>query len=501
MGFIIRNDILFIAITIFVLATISCASASQINETSDSNLIGNVDVESELLNANTEDFSALSDEINSSIESKSLELAKDYSFDSQNDEKYTNGIDIAIDDLTIDGKGHTINANNNARVFNIKSNNVILKNINIINGNATSHGGAIYWEGLNGTVINCLFKDCSSPNSGGAILFKNSARIENSRFIGNRAYFGGGANFDEECRINNCTFEGNYAKYLGGGLYTLKQTYILDSIFANNEAGDGGGIYLESTGSIENTVFEKNNAIGYGGAITNEDHVHIKNSRFMENTGKFAGAIYFKGSGHVEKSIFCENSAETGGAISIYSNNIDITNSEFKYNAANEGSSLYINGKNIKIENVSFTNNETSFEYEICMISKNTTFNNLTFHNITQPPKKDPEINNDTPKKDDGEPIIQTKKKTSISAESKKFKLKTKSKKYSVILKSGKIPLKSKKLYLKLNGKTYSANTNKKGKATFKIRLSKKGKFKGIITFKGDKAYKASKKTIYIKIK
>jgi predicted outer membrane repeat protein len=503
-GFFIRNDILFIAISIFVLATISCASAVQINETSDCDIIGNIDVESEALNANPQDFSALSDEINTSLESKSLKLTKDYSFNPKDDEKYANGIDITIDDLTIDGQGHTINANKKARIFNIKSNNVVLKNINIINGNATSHGGAIYWEGLNGTVVNCLFKDCSSPNSGGAILFKNTAQIENTKFTGNRAYFGGGANFDEECRINNCTFEGNYAKYLGGGLYTLKQTYILDSIFANNEAGDGGGIYLESTGSIENTVFEKNNAIGYGGAITNEDHVHIKNSRFMENTGKFAGAIYFKGSGHVEKSIFCENSAETGGAISIYSNNIDITNSEFKYNAANEGSSLYINGKNIKIENITFINNQTDFEYEICTISKNTTFNNMTFHNITQPAKKNETIKNDTYKNDKRDNVavkVKTKKKTTISAKSKKFKSKAKSKKYSVVLKSGKTPLKNKKIYLKLKGKIYLAKTNKKGKAIFKIKLSKKGRFKATLTFKGDSAYKSSKKTVYIKIK
>ena len=61
--------------------------------------------------------------------------------------------------------------------------------------------------------------------------------------------------------------------------------------------------------------------------------------------------------------------------------------------------------------------------------------------------------------------------------------------------------LKSKKLYLKLNEKVYSSKTDKKGKAIFKIKLRKKGKFKGIITFKGDATYSSSKKTIYIKIK
>ena len=40
-----------------------------------------------------------------------------------------------------------------------------------------------------------------------------------------------------------------------------------------------------------------------------------------------------------------------------------------------------------------------------------------------------------------------------------------------------------------------------KGKAVFKLKITKKGKFKATIKFAGDKLYKASKKTVYIKIK
>ncbi len=486
---------------IVVLTTLSSVDATQTNQTSDNDAIGNLETDSQTLNENNGDFSTLSNEINASAETKSLKLTKDYLFDPQNDEDFSNGITIAIDELIIDGQGHTIDANKKARIFNIQSDNVILKNIKILNGNAASHGGAICWKGFNGTLSSCIFMDSSSPNSGGAILFEKDATIENSRFIGNSAFFGGGVNFDGKGHVNNCTFENNYARYLGGGIYNFGQIEIFNSRFEDNEAGDGGGIYLESPGIIEKSIFERNNAIGYGGAITNEDKVVINDSQFLENTGKFAGAIYFKGSGHVQHSTFSENSADLGGAVSIYSNNIDIANSEFKYNSAEQGPSLYINGKNIKIENITFTNNQTDFESEICMISKNTTFNNLTFQNITQPSKKNETINPDSEKKDDSAPKPKTKKKTSITAKSKKFKLKTKAKKYSVILKAGKNILKSKKLYLKLNGKTYTAKTDKKGKAIFKIKIRKKGKFKGIITFKGDATYSSSKKTIYIKIK
>lgn len=486
---------------ILVLTTITCVDATQINETSNNTLTGISEINSEILNENPRDFFILSNEINSSSQTKSIKLTKDYIFNSQNDGKFTEGIDITIDNFVIDGQGHTIDANKKARIFNIQSNNVVLKNVNIINGNATSHGGAIYWSGLNGTISNCLFKDSSSPNSGGAIIFSNYASIENSKFIGNSAFFGGGVNFDSESRVINCIFENNFAKYLGGGIYALKQTNILNSTFQDNEAGDGGGIYLESEGSIVNSQFRKNNAIGYGGAITNEDHVFIKNSNFLENTAKYAGALYFKGSGHVEKSLFYDNSADLGGAISIYSNSIDIFNSEFKYNAAKQGASLYIYGKAIKIENISFTNDRSDFESEICMKSNNISFINLTYYNITKPVQNDEIIKNDTPKKDNTVPNVITKKKTSITAKSKKFKSKTKIKKYKIILKTGKTPLKYKKVYIKLKGKTYVSKTNKKGQAIFKIKLTKRGKFKCTIRFKGDKSYKSSKKIVYIKIK
>lgn len=88
-------------------------------------------------------------------------------------------------------------------------------------------------------------------------------------------------------------------------------------------------------------------------------------------------------------------------------------------------------------------------------------------------------------------------------AKKKTFKVKTKTKKYTVTLKNNKNKvMKNKKVTLRVKGKTYKAKTNKKGKATFKItKLSKKGTFKGVIRFAGNKYYKAIKKTVKIKVK
>jgi uncharacterized coiled-coil protein SlyX len=101
-----------------------------------------------------------------------------------------------------------------------------------------------------------------------------------------------------------------------------------------------------------------------------------------------------------------------------------------------------------------------------------------------------------------------TKKKTTIKASNKVFKAKTKTKKISVTLKTvknqydNKTYLKSgKKVTLKVNGKTYTAKINKKGVAKFTIKITKKGKYSAKIKFAGDKTYKASSKSIKIRIK
>ena len=59
--------------------------------------------------------------------------------------------------------------------------------------------------------------------------------------------------------------------------------------------------------------------------------------------------------------------------------------------------------------------------------------------------------------------------------------------------------MKNTKLTLKVNGKTYSATTNAKGQATFKItKLTKKGKFTAVVNFAANKYYTA--KTVKPKI-
>ena len=90
-----------------------------------------------------------------------------------------------------------------------------------------------------------------------------------------------------------------------------------------------------------------------------------------------------------------------------------------------------------------------------------------------------------------------------ITAAKKTFKAKTKVKKYAAVLKdnTGKA-IKNARLTLKVRGKTYSAKTNYKGKAVFKItKLNKKGTYKAVIKFNGNKYYLKSTKNTKITVK
>lgn len=62
--------------------------------------------------------------------------------------------------------------------------------------------------------------------------------------------------------------------------------------------------------------------------------------------------------------------------------------------------------------------------------------------------------------------------------------------------------MKNIKVSLKVNGKTYSANTNSKGQASIKItKLTKKGSYNAVITFAGNAYYNKLTKTVKITCK
>lgn len=98
--------------------------------------------------------------------------------------------------------------------------------------------------------------------------------------------------------------------------------------------------------------------------------------------------------------------------------------------------------------------------------------------------------------------VVVNKAKVKIAAKAKTFKVKAKTKKVTATLKNnkGKV-MKKVKLTLKIGKKTYTAKTNAKGVATFKVKLTKKGKYTGTVKFAGNKYFKALSKKVKITVK
>lgn len=90
-----------------------------------------------------------------------------------------------------------------------------------------------------------------------------------------------------------------------------------------------------------------------------------------------------------------------------------------------------------------------------------------------------------------------------ITAKAKAFKKSVKTKKYTITLKTNQNKvMKNTKVTLKVNKKTYSATTNAKGQATFKItKLTKKGKYTATVKYAGNKYYNAKSVSAKITVK
>ena len=115
-------------------------------------------------NNNDDTYTDLQNKINNASESSQVELNKNVIYTQGEDESLIGGIQINKS-ITLDGKDFTINGNNTARIFNITADNVVIKNINLINGN-TDLGGIVYNSGK-------LSLENSTLNGTGHLLYNN----------------------------------------------------------------------------------------------------------------------------------------------------------------------------------------------------------------------------------------------------------------------------------------------------------------------------------------
>jgi predicted outer membrane repeat protein len=130
--------------------------------------------------------------------------------------------------FTINGNGWTIDARGFSRIFDISASNITFNNFVFADGDANgtyrnnSHfdcdmGGALYWAGENGNLVNCLVYN-NEAERGGGLYYNASApncKIINTTFTENVADTYGGA-IDcnaSKMRLENTVFELNRAEY------------------------------------------------------------------------------------------------------------------------------------------------------------------------------------------------------------------------------------------------------------------------------------------------
>lgn len=303
-------------------------------------------------NHDDDSYYALNYMIFDADEGSTINLDKDYNFDS-----ISSGISISKQ-LTIDGKGHSIDGANLARIFYVDADNVTLKNIVFKNSNFkteySSFGGSIYWKGSNGILKNCDFVNCtvtstySSDNFysyGGAVYWTgDNGKIDGCSFTnclatsksskGNSYSYGGAVYCNAaDGVVNNCSFTdclsvayssqysvvGAYA--YGGAIYWAANNGVASNnkfsrCYAQADAAHpsstkdsrGAAIYWKgSNGLIDNCYFKDNSKTENGVIYANGDYLKVTSSLFLDN---FKNNIYWNAlEGSVSNSIFITSSS------------------------------------------------------------------------------------------------------------------------------------------------------------------------------------------------
>ena len=232
-----------------------------------------------------------------------------------------------------------------SRIFYIESSGVVLKNLIMVDGDATdyedAYGGAVCTDDDYGNckIEDCYFENCQA-DYGGATYWcdvhsskfnKNSAEyggamyggnVYESDFINNTASDMGGAIYlRDNCIVDDCYFEDNEAES-GGAIYSCAYyNTVSKSEFYNNYASDdGGAIYNndeEDSGlKVESCVFKYNEADDDGGAIFTVDGADtiVADSTFEQNDAGYWGGAMCRGV--AKNSTFKSNSAVfSGGGI------------------------------------------------------------------------------------------------------------------------------------------------------------------------------------------
>lgn len=353
-----------------------------------------------------------------------LELTDDYKYNNETDNIT---LTISKSNFVINGNGHTIDGDNQCGIFQIKGNNITLKNLNIINANSTKDSAlllnpgseletnnvtfindssdkrVIFAFGAKYTSNNDKFIDCTSLNDGVINSYLGEITINNGYFESSKPLDWAFVNSlgNSSIYVLNTTFANTTSKY-ATAIKGDRETVIHDSkfinLYANLTAGAIGLKRIEEA-EIDNCTFINVSSQKNGGAIfldiysDSEDvPIMISRSSFVNCYSEFGGAILSLGGKiTLEEDNFTNNGAFfDGGAIYSSFSQLTISQTIFDNNSVeldddrgSFGGAIFSDISALIILNCSFSNNNAQtggalYTYDSGYYIANSTFKDNT---------------------------------------------------------------------------------------------------------------------------
>lgn len=307
---------------------------------------------------------------------KEIILENDFNFIYLNSNEYyynRKAIEIDVDNLIIDGQGHSIDGANQYGIFKITGKNIILRNINFIN----AQGGFIENHGDSLTIEDCSFINSKlseyhydifdynclggwskgSLFCGGAIFNKNGKiNIINSVFKSNIVDDSGGAIFNKKglIDIKNSIFEDNSSKLSANDIYNDKGKIILTDCEFKGEYSDI--IFNKEDLSIDKCDFKVFHEIYNEGHVKNNSVVQIKDIKRFDYLN----------------SLLNSNNHEI---------NLDYDILEYKNDDSKDSASLTLE-RDMVIDGNGHAISAKNFDFVFEIHSKSVTLKNMIFENV-----------------------------------------------------------------------------------------------------------------------
>ena len=384
-------------------------------------------------------FKDLRDDINTQLanDPQNVKLDKNYTFSDSdlqgpNPIEPTSGIVIAVP-CTIDGQNNYVDGNHLSRIFTISGDNVVLKNIkflnanhtavwltgsnciidnctfanNSINGSVDTHGGgAIYWKGTGGKVINSVFNNNSVIDGddkfarGGSIFWTgDDGNVSYCNFTDDyskkhSASISWGSPMEqiipENGYVYRCNFERGATLYNGAALNSNSKKFkLIECNFTNNTAVHspivieddavnslvshcnfiGNKVIYDDTYPADTGEFSATGALEVQAPSASVEYCNFINNTAIETVsapnGYYVGALKVDGGSHYTNVSYCNfiNNSAThyAGAIEWQGTYGTLKHSNFTNNSATEGYAGAVywrdSGSNGTVLYSDFTNN------------------------------------------------------------------------------------------------------------------------------------------------